>query len=160
MEKHFEPKLLVISERFKFNKHVQLPSETVSEYVAELRKLSEHYKFEAFLDNALRDRFVCGLRSEATQKKLLLEADLTFAKAIEIAQGMEVARDNLKQMQSLLLQASRYEPKPCYRWGFTKFTQLHVVTSQFVMVIPCTLRAWIEDRTGSRHDLVGVNSLL
>ena len=34
--------------------------------------------------------------------------------------------------------------------GFTKFTQLHVVTSQFVMVIPCALRAQIEDRTGSR----------
>ena len=40
--------------------------------------------------------------------------------------------------------------------GFTKFTQLHVVTSQFVMVIPCALRARIEDRTGSRHDLVEV----
>ena len=37
---------------------------------------------------------------EATQKKLLLEADLTFAKVIEIAQGMEVARDNMKHMQS------------------------------------------------------------
>ena len=35
--------------------------------------------------------------------------------------------------------------------GFTKFTQLHVVTSQFVMVIPCALRAQIEDRTGSAH---------
>jgi len=40
--------------------------------------------------------------------------------------------------------------------GFTKFTQLHVVTPQFVMVIPCALRARIEDRTGSRHDLVEV----
>ena len=40
--------------------------------------------------------------------------------------------------------------------GFTKFTQLHVVTSQFVMVIPCALRARIEDRTGSRHNLVEV----
>ena len=40
--------------------------------------------------------------------------------------------------------------------GFTKFTQLHVVTSQFVMVIPCALCARIEDRTGSRHDLVEV----
>ena len=100
MEKHFEPKPLVISKRFKFNKHVQLPFETVFEYVAELRKFSEHCKFEAFLDDALRDCFVSGLRSEATQKKLLPEADLTFAKAIEITQGMEVARDNLKQMQS------------------------------------------------------------
>ena len=41
--------------------------------------------------------------------------------------------------------------------GFTKFTQLHVVTSQFVMVISCALRARIEDRTGSRHDLVEVD---
>ena len=46
------------------------------------------------------------------------------------------------------------------RMGFTKFTQLHVVTSQFVMVITCALRVRIEDRTGSRHDLVEVNSLL
>ena len=38
------------------------------------------------------------------------------------------------------------------RTGFTKFTQLHVVTSQFVMIIPCALPARIEDRTGSRHD--------
>ena len=48
---------------------------------------------------------------------------------------------------------------PCMK-GFTKFTQLHVVTSQFVMIISCALRARIEDRTGSRHDLVEVNSLL
>ena len=64
----------------------------MSEYVAELRKLSEHCKFEAFLDDALRDRFVCGLRSEAAQKKLLFETDLTFAKAIEIAQGIDRER--------------------------------------------------------------------
>ena len=32
---------------------------------------------------------------------------------------------------------------PCNA-GFTKFTQLHVVTSQFVMLIPCALRARIE----------------
>ena len=51
MEKHFELKPLVIFERFKFNKCVQLLSETVSEYVVELRKLLEHCKFEAFLDN-------------------------------------------------------------------------------------------------------------
>ena len=36
---------------------------------------------------------------------------------------------------------------PCA--GFTKFT--HVVTSHFVMFIPCALHAWIEDGTGSRH---------
>ena len=46
--------------------------------------------------------------------------------------------------------------------GFTKFTrtQLHVVTSQFVMAWVSALRARIEDGTGSRHDFVEVNSLL
>ena len=35
--------------------------------------------------------------------------------------------------------------------GFTNFTQLPVVTSQFLMFIPCALRVRIEDGTGSRH---------
>ena len=35
------------------------------------------------------------------------------------------------------------------RMGFTKFTQLHEVTSQFVMFISCALCARIEDGTGS-----------
>ena len=36
-------------------------------------------------------------------------------------------------------------------WGFTKFTQLHVVTSRFVMFISCVLRARIDDGTGSNY---------
>ena len=121
MVKRFERKPLVVSERFNFNKCVQLPSETVSKYVAELRKLSEHRKFEAFLDDALRDYFVCGLRSKAIQRKLLLETDLSFAKVIEIAQGMEIARDNLKLMQSpttagkpVVADVQQVEQKLCY----------------------------------------------
>ena len=35
--------------------------------------------------------------------------------------------------------------------GCTKFTQLLVVTSQFVMFISCAMRARIEAGTGSRH---------
>lgn len=57
--------------------------------MAELRCLSTHCKFEGFLDEALRDRLVCGLRNEAIQKKLLTEADLTLTKAVELAVRME-----------------------------------------------------------------------
>ena len=52
---NFEPKPLVISERFHFNKRQQGPNESVAEYVAELRRLSVHCEFGAFLDDALRD---------------------------------------------------------------------------------------------------------
>ena len=51
----------------------------------------------------------------------------------------------------------RYSPQGRSHAGFTKFTQLHVVTSQFVMFISCALRARIKDGTGSRLDSCEVN---
>ncbi len=100
MKSHFEPKPLVISEWFVFNKRQQQTDELVADYVAALRKLSVHCKFGDFLDDALRDRFVCGLRSEAMQKKLLIETELTFKRAIEIAQSMQSAATKAKELQS------------------------------------------------------------
>ncbi len=44
------------------------------EYVAELQCLSTHCEFRAYLPEALRDRFVCGIRNEGNQKRLLTEA--------------------------------------------------------------------------------------
>lgn len=64
------PKALVISERFKFNKRNQKEGESVNSYVVELKRLSTHCEFGTFLLKAVRDRLVCGLRSETTQKKL------------------------------------------------------------------------------------------
>ena len=54
----------------------------------------------SLINAALRDSFVCGLKSEATQKKLLTESDLTFTRAVEIALSMEAATTNTKQMHS------------------------------------------------------------
>ena len=56
--------------------------ENVADYVAALRKLTRHCQFGAYLPEALRDRLVCGLRSEEQQKRLLAEHDLTFNKAL------------------------------------------------------------------------------
>lgn len=56
--------------------------ESIVDYEA---KLQIHCKFDNYLDQALRDRLVCGLRSEGIQKCLLTEADLTLKKALELA---------------------------------------------------------------------------
>ena len=42
------------------------------------------------IEEALRDRFVCGLRNKQTQKRLLAEKALTWTRAVEIALAMEV----------------------------------------------------------------------
>ncbi|XP_039629428.1 uncharacterized protein LOC120541637 [Polypterus senegalus] len=102
LQQHFSPKPLVITERFRFHKRNQAEGESVSQYVAVLKKLSEHCEFGAYLEEALRDRFVCGLNNEAIQKRLLTEVALTYKKAVEIAISMEmVARESQQLCGSL-----------------------------------------------------------
>ena len=87
---HFDPKSLIIGEQFRFYQR----SQKLDENIVDLRRLSINCEFRAFLDQALQDRFVCGVRSRAIQKRLLAEADLTIKTAQEIAQGMESADNN------------------------------------------------------------------
>ena len=99
LKHHFEPKPLVIAERFHFHQRSQAMGESIAEYVAELRRLTTHCQYGTHLNEALRDRLVCGVRNMAIQKKLLSEADLTLARAIEIAQGMETAEKSARSLK-------------------------------------------------------------
>ena len=85
--------------KFKFHQRNQHAHESVSEYAAELRRLSDTCKFGAFLKEALRDKFVCGLQSRVIQKRLLSEADLTFDKALDHALALELADKNTREMK-------------------------------------------------------------
>ena len=85
LKKQFEPKKVVIVERFNFHRSNQAPDESIAKYVAELCKLTTNCDFDDYLEEALRDRFVCVLHSETTQKQLLTKAELTFQCAAEIA---------------------------------------------------------------------------
>ena len=124
LKKHFEPKKVVIAERFRFHRRDQAVGEEISDYVAELRKLTKDCEFEGYLEEALRDRFVCGLRNEATQKRLLTKSGLTFVNAVEIAKGMEAAEKNSQQLKGTEAQiqpvhGTREEEqvRVCYRCG-------------------------------------------
>ena len=71
-----------------------LTGESVGEYMAELLRLSLLCRFNVYLEQALRDRLAFGLRNENTLRSLLGEADLTLAKAMDIAQGRVAAKRN------------------------------------------------------------------
>ena len=88
---HFKPTPWTIAERFKFHRREQKPGEKVGSYVVALKELAAMCEFGSFLNESLRDRLVCGLRSEAVQRRLLSEKDLTWKTAQEIAQAMEMA---------------------------------------------------------------------
>ncbi|XP_061151222.1 uncharacterized protein K02A2.6-like [Syngnathus typhle] len=119
---HLSPKPLVIAERFRFHRRSQEEGESVTQFVAGLRKLAEHCEFRDVLNDTLRDRLVCGLRNEAAQKRLLTESDLTLEKAINISVTMEMAKKEAQQLSATerVHQLNNDKPNtqgPCFRCG-------------------------------------------
>lgn len=101
LKAHYAPKKNITYERFLFNKRNQRENEAIAEYAVQLRKLASSCQFETFLEQALRDRFLCGLRSSHIQSKLLAEGEkLTFDKAIEAALLVENAESNTRSLHT------------------------------------------------------------
>ena len=73
LREHFEPKKLVMAARFQLHQRQQQAGESVSTYLAELRRMAVPREFGNSLSESLKDRLVCGLRNEAHQKRLLSE---------------------------------------------------------------------------------------
>ena len=130
LQAHYEPKTSIIAERFHFHKRSQHTGECITDFVAELHRLAARCKFEGYLDDALRDRFVCRLRNEAIQRSLLAEKELTDASAIERAKGMKAAHANGKALKTPALTVGKVDrpvngrsnysaesQKPCHRCG-------------------------------------------
>ena len=124
MKDHLNSKPLVIAKRFKFHKRSQKEGESIAEYLAALRKLADTCNFWDFLSEALRDRLVCGLHSEGTQRKLLTEADLSLNRAYKIAQGMEAAQKQASELHASRVPEVRFvdtsstiTKKSCFRCG-------------------------------------------
>ena len=99
LKNHFSPKPSVIAERFKFHGRYQKEGVSIAQYIVELRKLASTCDFGSFLSESLRDRFVCGLRDRAIQKKLLSVVDLTFKRVSELALAMEIADKNTQDFK-------------------------------------------------------------
>ena len=64
LEKHFSPKPSEKVERYKFHNRNRNEDEGVAAYMADLRKLNEHYNFGDSLPEMLRDRLVCGINNK------------------------------------------------------------------------------------------------
>ena len=83
LDKHLDPKPIVIAERFKVQRVEQQESESIRDFLARLKKLAETCQFGGYRDEAIRDRFVCGLQERTIQRKLFAVADLTLQTAVE-----------------------------------------------------------------------------
>ena len=100
LKEHLKPQPIVIAERYKFYCRDQKENETISDYNAVLRKLTLNCDFREFLDEALRDRFACGLINGNIRRRLLEERTLTLKIAIDLAKTLESAEVETKLMNT------------------------------------------------------------
>ena len=66
LTEHLEP---VIAERYRLHQRMQKAGESVSLYIAALRRLAKDCNYGTFFEEALRDKFVCGLTNEGIKTK-------------------------------------------------------------------------------------------
>ena len=87
LEARMVPETIEIAERFRFFKRQQ-KVDGVTDYMSELRLLAKTCNFGNYLDTALRDQFVCGLKDPRIQRELLCTQDLTVSQALEKERGL------------------------------------------------------------------------
>lgn len=97
---HYSPKPTEIVQRYKFYTCTQQTNETIPQFLAKLRQLSDGCNFKE-LENMLRDRLVVGCLDINVQRKLLGTSQLTFEKAVNIAIAMEVAKRDVEQIRKI-----------------------------------------------------------
>lgn len=90
LKKQYNPKPSEIVQRYKFHTRVRCKGGSS----CRLCHRVEHF-FGDTLEAMLRDRLVCGINEEGTQKRLLSETKLTYERALEIAKDQETAADSL-----------------------------------------------------------------
>ncbi|XP_047989130.1 uncharacterized protein LOC125228561 isoform X2 [Leguminivora glycinivorella] len=95
---HLQPTPSVLAERYKFRQRKQAKSESVADYLADLKKLSRFCDFGTWLDESVRDQFVCGLHSESIRLRLFTEKDLKLKTATDLAIAMEAAEFNAAEV--------------------------------------------------------------
>ncbi|XP_077530459.1 uncharacterized protein LOC144142675 isoform X2 [Haemaphysalis longicornis] len=91
LKNHYSPRRSVVSERYRFNQRKQEPDETITDFIVAIREIAAQCEFGGFLQDALRDRLVAGLRTEAIRRRLLAMPDeeASWDRACRVAKEIE-----------------------------------------------------------------------
>lgn len=97
-EDYCNPKKNVIVERHKFNTKYQMKSQSIDQYVTELRLITRNCEFGNLTEELIRDRIVCGTNSEQVKLRLLREDKLTLKSALSICRAEEESKKQMKNL--------------------------------------------------------------
>ena len=117
LEKHFAPKVNVVSERYKFRQRAQLSHESVEEYANVLRGLASRCQFGELTEEMIRDQIIEKTRLGRLRERLLIEADLTLEKTLQLAAQSEAAAEQAREMEASAQVSAVYQPMQQRRYS-------------------------------------------
>ncbi|MCP4116722.1 MAG: hypothetical protein GY737_15180, partial [Desulfobacteraceae bacterium] len=89
MRGQYTLKRLLLKERQAFYARNQASGESLTSFDTELKSLADKCAFGDYLDDMLRDRFVLGIQSEDTWRRLMVEEKIDYKKAVDMAKAIE-----------------------------------------------------------------------
>ncbi|XP_037560790.1 uncharacterized protein LOC119439830 [Dermacentor silvarum] len=94
LKQHYAPKRSVVTERYFYRRN-QESSETIAQFLVELKRLAATCSFGTFLQEALRERLIAGLWSDTIRCRLLALPDdeVTWDRVCKVFTAMEAAQD-------------------------------------------------------------------
>lgn len=98
LQAHFNLRRNTVAEQHAFRKRAQAQNESLLQYVAALRDLATTCEFADKQDEMIRDHLLEHVISHRIRERLLLETDLTLAKAIILATQIEAAGEKAKSI--------------------------------------------------------------
>ncbi|XP_072163552.1 uncharacterized protein [Diadema setosum] len=90
--KHCDPPKNETLNRYRFFTRKQEVGESFDSFLTELQLLAEQCNFKDLRDSLIRDRIICGLRENATRKRLLRRSALTLDKCIKACRAAELSK--------------------------------------------------------------------
>ncbi|PIK45343.1 hypothetical protein BSL78_17808 [Apostichopus japonicus] len=92
------PRQNITYERHQFFSRQQQENESIDHYVTDLRNKSATCEFGDLNDSLIRDRIVCGIRSDSLRERMLREPDIKLDTAINMCRAAEVSKTQVKNL--------------------------------------------------------------
>ena len=125
-ETYCNPRKNITYARHVFNMRNQQTGENIDAYVTDLKNKAKLCEFGDLQESLIRDRIVCGVKTDTVRARLLREPDLSLRKAIDICRAAETSETQMKSLsdeKSLDFLRKKGQSRPKHEKG-KKRTQL------------------------------------
>ncbi|XP_070797227.1 uncharacterized protein, partial [Pituophis catenifer annectens] len=114
LKDHYAPTPSKYVQRYEFRQRLQQEGESISEYVAALRKAATQCEYRD-LDEMLLEQLICGVRDGRLQRRLLARSNLTLLIALDEARAQESSVKAAERLKSSHLTKTTQKTTPVHR---------------------------------------------